>query len=140
MASVEFARFKKLLRSNGHFVTAPRMRLFGLLQNRPALTLKELINLEKEHDIVTVYRNVTLFEQLGIINRLRMGWNTKIELSDIFHHHHHHMTCVNCGRVVVLREDPEIETKIAHMSKRHYFKPLDHQLEIRGLCPSCQQK
>lgn len=139
MADVEFNRFKKLLKTSGHFMTKPRMRLFGLLQSYPALTLKELIRLTNKHDQVTVYRNVELFEQLGIINRLRLGWQTKIELSDVFQHHHHHMSCVNCGKVFVLKDSSVIENEIGRISRASGFKPLDHQLEIRGLCANCQK-
>lgn len=139
MADVEFSRFKKLLKDSGYFVTAPRMRLFGLLQNHPALTLKELIKLVKKHDQTTVYRNMDLFERLGIINRLRLGWHTKIELSDIFQHHHHHMSCVNCGKVWALKEDALIEAQIIKLANLKDFKAMDHQLEIRGLCKTCQK-
>lgn len=139
MADAEFLRFKKLLKQNGHFVTAPRMRLFGLLQIHPALTLKELINLIEKHDQVTVYRNMNLFESLGIINRLRLGWHTKIELSDIFKHHHHHLSCVSCGKVWTLKEDEVIEKQIGKLATAKNFKAMDHQLEIRGLCSACQK-
>lgn len=138
MADVEFLRFKKLLTSSGHFVTAPRTRMFGLLQHHPAVTVKELLKLVKKHDRSTVYRNMDLFERLGIINRLQLGWHTKIELSDIFQHHHHHMSCVNCGKVWDLSESPVIETQISQLAKEKNFKPMDHQLEIRGLCKACQ--
>ena len=137
MADVEFLRFKKLLKDSGHFVTAPRMRMFGLLQHHPALTLKELITLVKKHDQTTVYRNMDLFERLGIINRLRFGWHTKIELSDIFQHHHHHMTCVNCGKVWTLKEDELIEKQITKLVQKKNFVAKDHQLEIRGICKNC---
>lgn len=140
MADVEFLRFKKLLKSNGYFLTKPRMSLFGLLQHHPAPTLKELIRLTNKHDQVTVYRNIDLFDKLGIINRLRLGWHTKIELSDIFQHHHHHISCVNCGKVWVLAEDPLIEQQISNLTKAKQFMAMDHQLEIRGLCKSCQKK
>lgn len=139
MASVEFLRFRKLLKQNGHFITKPRMRLFGVLQNHRTLTLKELIKIINKHDQVTVYRNIDLFERLGIINRLRLGWHTKIELSDIFQHHHHHLSCVKCGKVFVLEDNAAIEQEITRISQRSGFKPMDHQLEIRGFCQTCQQ-
>ncbi|MES2971347.1 MAG: Fur family transcriptional regulator [Patescibacteria group bacterium] len=140
MADVEFERFKTLLRKHSYLVTQPRMRLFGYLQNHPAYTLKELIHLTKKHDPVTVYRNIDLFEKLGIINRIRLGWNTKIELSDIFQHHHHHMSCVSCGKIFILKDNDIIEQEIAKISQRSKFKPMDHQLEIRGLCHNCYTK
>lgn len=139
MADPEFLRFKGLLKQSGYFVTAPRMRLFGLLQNHPALTLKELIQLTKWHDQVTVYRNMNLFENLGIINRLRLGWHTKIELSDIFKHHHHHLSCIKCGKVWTLKEDDLIEKQITKLAGAKNFNAMDHQLEIRGLCNTCQK-
>lgn len=138
VSDIEFMRFKKLLKQEGYFVTAPRMRMFGLLQRHPALTLKELIRLTHKHDQVTVYRTVDLFERIGIINRLRLGWHTKIELSDLFQHHHHHVTCIRCGKIIDLEEDNDIENNIARLTKRLGFTPTDHQLEIRGYCQHCK--
>lgn len=138
MANVEFVRFKKVLKQNKHFVTQPRMRLFGLLQDNPAMSAVEIIEKTPKHDRVTVYRNLALFEQLGIITTLRIGAKTKVELSDMFHHHHHHMTCTNCSKVIILKENPRIEAEIARIGQGTSFKTTDHQLEIRGLCKSCQ--
>lgn len=139
MASKEFAKFKKLLKENNYFVTAPRMRAFGLLQNQPALSTKELIRLMKGFDQTTTYRTVELFEKLGIVTRVQLGWHSKIELSDAFQHHHHHLTCTNCGKVSVLQEDETIERRIRLLSQASGFKPTDHQLEIRGLCVDCRR-
>lgn len=138
MADVEFLRFKKLLKSSGYFVTRPRMSLFGYLQKHPSLTIKELIHLSKAYDQVTVYRNIDVFEKLGIINKLQLGWHTKIELSDIFYHHHHHLSCVRCARTWALKEDRTLESRISGIVAVRKFKIIDHQLEIRGLCPRCQ--
>ena len=140
MADTEFRRFKKLLTSKGYFMTRPRMRLFGLLQKHPALTFKQLLRLNSQHDPVTLYRNVELFENLGIINKLRLGWETKIEISDVFRHHHHHFTCVSCGQVINLKENAIIEKQIKNITRQLSLKAMDHQLEIRGLCPKCQSR
>lgn len=140
MADVEFERFKKIVKSQGYKMTPPRMRMFGYLQNHSALTLKKLISLVLQHDQVTVYRNVDLFEKLGVVTKIQIGRDIKIELSDMFRHHHHHMSCVNCDKVYVLRDNPAIEQQIARISKSSGFKPTDHSLEIRGLCQTCQTK
>ncbi len=137
--SVELDRFKQVLKNNGHFVTKPRLRLFGHLQNHKVVTVSQLISLLSHHDQATVYRNIKIFEGLGIISRLQLGWHSKLELSDTFQHHHHHMTCLKCGKVTVLNEDPAIEKQIEHMSARSNFKPIHHQLEIRGLCHICKK-
>jgi len=132
--------FKDLLKKHGYSLTAPRQKLFEVLQNHNACTIAELTSLLKEYDRATVYRTVKLFERLGIINRLQLGWRYKLELSDVFHHHHHHLTCTNCGKVTVLKEDKTIEERIKLLSASKSFEPLDHQLEIRGLCQNCTTK
>lgn len=114
------------------------MRLFALLQRFPALTLKELIRRSPKHDRATIYRNIDLFEKLGIITKLWLGWQTKIELSGIFQHHHHHLSCVNCNKVWILLEDTTIENRIDKLAKNRNFKAMDHQLEIKGICKNCQ--
>lgn len=132
------ALFKNLLKKNGFSITAPRVQLFQVLNNHNACTMTELSTLLTDYDRATVYRTVKLFEKLGIVNRLQLGWKYKLELSDVFHHHHHHLSCVNCGKVTVLPEDFRVEIGIKELSRQHGFKPLDHQLEIRGLCIDCQ--
>jgi Fe2+ or Zn2+ uptake regulation protein len=135
----ELKLFRKTLKKNGYFNTAARYRLFTVLQDHTSLTIRELIAKLDKHDQATVYRNIKLFEELGIINRLRLGWNSKLELSDIFHHHHHHFTCLNCGKVMILKDNPALERQISVISHKGGFQPLDHQLEIRGYCKECQK-
>ena len=135
----EIKLFRSLLKKNGHFITKPRIRLFAILQNHNTLTIHELIALLDRHDQATVYRNIKLFEELGILRRLQLGWHSKLELSDVFQHHHHHMTCTNCAKVYILRDNPVIESEIARISHNSSFRAIDHQLEIRGLCKNCAQ-
>lgn len=127
-----------LLKRQGHFATNPRLRLFRTLQKGGSFTTKALLKRLPQDDQATVYRNLKLFEELGVIRRLQAGWSSKFELSDIFQHHHHHLTCTKCGRVIVLRVNPALEEMISRMSVHSGFQPLDHQLEIKGLCRTCQ--
>jgi Fur family transcriptional regulator, ferric uptake regulator len=138
MTDIELKRFRKLLKANDCFITKPRYRLFVILQKFPALTLHELIAKLPQHDQVTVYRNIDLFEKLGIISRIRLGWNTKIELSDMFQRHHHHFTCLKCLKITNLPEDKIVEKRIDRLGIDTGLKITDHQLEIRGLCRICQ--
>ena len=136
----ETVLFADLLKKRGYSLTAPRRKLFEVLQHHNACTIAELTSLLDGFYRATVYRTVKLFEQLGIINRLQLGWKYKLELSDIFHHHHHHLTCSSCGKVIILKEDSIIEEQIKLLSASKDFKPLDHQLEIRGLCQNCSMR
>lgn len=127
-----------LLGRHNQFATKPRLELFGVLQNRGSFSIKELLGDLPDENQATLYRNLKLFEQLGVIRKLHIGWQARFELSDIFQHHHHHLTCSNCNRVIILRANPVLEEIIGRLSVKNGFLPTDHQLEIRGLCRACQ--
>ncbi|HVW23345.1 MAG TPA: transcriptional repressor [Candidatus Saccharimonadales bacterium] len=120
-------------------LTAARKTVFHALLDREAMNMSELVaTCQGQLDRATVYRTVELFEQIGIVQRLPMGWKYKIELTDKFNHHHHHLTCLNCGKVTALSEDDVLEDRLSALAKAHRFKAESHQIEIRGLCSDCQ--
>lgn len=88
-------------------------------------------------DRASLYRTIDLFERLGIVQRIYIGWKYKIELTDIFTHHHHHVSCLGCGKVVAITEETEIERLIHNLAAKHDFTAQNHQLEIRGYCKQC---
>lgn len=133
----ELGAFRQLLKRSGNFATGPRLLLFETLQTHPALTIGQLIKYLSKYDQATVYRNIKLFEELGIISRLRLGWESKLELSDKFQHHHHHITCTKCGSVITLKEDPLLEKRLAVLAQKYEFVQSDHQIEIKGVCKNC---
>lgn len=137
MEQVNFDKFKKLLRNEGHFVTKARLRLYAYLYHYPAITIKDLIVLAKKNDQSTIYRNIGLFEKLGIITRLRLGWHTKIELSDLFQKHHHHITCVRCGDVRATHDDKDLDATILEITNNYGYEMVEHHVEIRGICTKC---
>jgi len=131
---------KAFLKKNGSSLTKPRKLIFNLLLDREPQTMQVLASRASDQvDRATVYRTVELFERLGIVRRLNIGWKYKIELSDIFSEHHHHLHCTNCGRVVDLPANPMLETMIDSSAAKADFSPRGHQLEIYGLCPACSQ-
>lgn len=89
-------------------------------------------------DRASVYRTIQLFERLGIVQRLQVGWKYKLELTDVFHQHHHHATCVRCGKTTLLPEDAALEKRLKTITKNSSFLLQSHQLELSGLCPACQ--
>ena len=93
---------------------------------------------EGKADRATLYRTVELFERLGIVHRLNIGWKYKIELSEVFQGHHHHFYCVNCGRTYPLPNSAMLETMISSVAAKEGFSPRGHQLEINGLCANCR--
>lgn len=130
--------FQKTLKNSGQSLTKSRQVVFKSLQGQEPQTMQAVVKACKgKVDRASVYRNIALFERLGIVQRLQIGWKYKLELSDKFHHHHHHLTCLQCGRTFTLEEDQQLETQLRLLAARHRFKMRGHQLEIHGLCQNC---
>ena len=129
----------KLLRSQGYSLTNTRRLVYSLLANNEPLTMIELVRrCLPTIDRASVYRTVALYEQLGIAQRLYIGWKYKLELSNAFQAHHHHLSCTVCGNVIVLAEDIGLEQRLTALAQPHGYTMLDHQLEIKGVCLRCQ--
>lgn len=131
-------QLKKTLRNNGYSLTNPRQIVFDALQGAEPQTMQQVVKSCPEVDQSSVYRVIDLFIQLGIVQKLQMGWKYKLELSDEFHDHHHHLTCLRCGKIVPFEEGQEFEKYLQVIAKQHDFVAHEHQLEIQGLCSSCR--
>lgn len=136
---MHYDSLKALLKKNGASLTKPRQVVFDLLLNQEPQSMQVIVKrAEGKVDRATVYRTTELFERLGIVHRLNIGWKYKIELSDVFSEHHHHFYCTNCGRTYSLPANPMLETMINSVVSRDGFSPRGHQLEVYGLCANCQ--
>ena len=104
MASDNVEILKKTLVDNGYSLTRARLAVFELLNNNEPQTISQI--LAKANglvDRVSVYRNIELFEKLGIVRRIYLGWKYKLELSDKFFAHHHHLTALIAVRQLILK-------------------------------------
>jgi len=137
---MHYDNLKSILRKNDASLTKPRKVVFDLMLNQGPQSMQVLVQRAKgKVDRATVYRTIELFERLGIVRRLNIGWKYKIELSDLFTGHHHHMYCTNCGRMFDLPENPMLETMIDTVAAKSGFSPRGHQLEVFGLCTNCSK-
>lgn len=132
--------FEKHLKNAGYSLTSARKKVFGGLESHEPQTVNELVKrLVGQVDRASVYRTIALFEKLGVVQRLQMGWKYKLELSDLFNYHHHHITCSSCGKIVPLREDVLLESAIDSVAQEYGFTTVRHQLEIQGICKDCNK-
>jgi Fur family ferric uptake transcriptional regulator len=128
-----------VLQAHNKRVTSARISVYEALQGKEPLTMKELVALcEQRTDRASVYRTVELFEELAVVQRLQIGWKYKLELGHNFSYHHHHCTCQQCGRIIPLSENEQLELGLQQLADELHFKMLDHQVEIRGACADCQ--
>lgn len=101
-----------------------------------AQILRKLRNRGLDYDEKTVGDALDLF--------CRYGFAQKKEFQDrepVYEHfhlgqHHDHMICTRCGRVEEF-VNPEMEELQVRIAREKGFLPLQHRMEIYGLCPGC---
>jgi len=131
-------QLKNTLKQHGQSLTQARRIIFAALENKEPQTMREVVAACRGRvDRASVYRTIALFERLGIVQRLQIGWKYKLELGDAFHRHHHHLTCSRCGRTFALPEDQQLEKRLKTLAAAQDFAMQGHQLEIQGLCKNC---
>lgn len=139
--SKDISEFRSIIMKNGYRLTKAREETFKLLISQQPQTINEIIKKSKgKVDRVSIYRNIELFEKLGIINRVYTGWKYKIELSDDFVAHHHHLNCIKCDKVIDIEDEDHIDEFIQSTAEKVGFTPRRHLFEIDGICRECNNK
>lgn len=129
-------RLKDKLRTSGYSLTSARQKIYNALKDSP-LGMASLEAILPTVNRASIYRNVKLFESLGIVHKLYVGWKYKVELTSAYHRHEHHMHCLKCGVIIPLPADPSLELQIESIAQKHGFSQAEHQLNISGHCANC---
>jgi Fur family ferric uptake transcriptional regulator len=136
----------KDLRKAGLKVTLPRLKILEILESNHTRHLsaediyKNLIDLNEDIGLATVYRVLTQFEGAGLVTRHHFEDGMAVfELNQGAHHDH--IVCLDCGRVEEF-SDTAIEARQNEVAARLQFKIRDHSLILYGHCerPSCPNR
>ncbi len=84
----------------------------------------------------TVYRNLTLLAQEGVLVRMPFP----VERYDAETHPHSHFRCRGCGRVFDLSLDYEAALDQAAAGLIPGFRVEGHDLTFTGLCDQCREE
>lgn len=81
----------------------------------------------------TVYRNLSLFEQLDIVETTDLNGERIYRLNCSKGDHHHHLICLSCGKSRLIDICP-LDALSEHPSE---FMITDHKFELYGYCKEC---
>ena len=130
-------KFHELLREHGKSITQPRSKLFEyLLKSGPVPVPQFMRDNAGIADRASLYRALTMFQKLGIIEERIIRGKRVIELSDLYDAHHHHLTCNNCGKSIAITM-PDIERDLIELCRTYGFEADSHVIEASGLCQDC---
>ncbi|MEN1969737.1 Fur family transcriptional regulator [Lentibacillus sp. N15] len=127
------------LKEQGYKMTKQRKDILGFFTNADGYrTAKDLIRyMEPTYPGIsfdTVYRNLHLFNKIGILETTELN-NEKLFRISCTTHHHHHFICKDCGKTKEINVCPMEDVVTKALAN---YRIEGHKFEIYGLCPACQ--
>jgi Fe2+ or Zn2+ uptake regulation protein len=107
------------------------------------LTIPEISQHDAELAASSIYRNLTVLEQVGVVRRLlTAGDFAHYELAeDLTERHHHHLVCSSCGAVEDFEAPSKLEQAVRSTQRQIQdcvgFQTESHLVDLIGLCADC---
>ena len=133
-------------RKNGYKITPQRQEILQAFMdnnNNQPLSAEEVHRKVVERypniSLDTVYRNLNVFLEIGIISKLsfREG-KSRYELD--LGKHHHHLVCLKCGLTEVIDYCPFKFLEVEKIEEEKKFEITKHSFEIFGYCQLCRER
>ena len=103
-------------------------------QHRP-LSIFEFKKNFPEYNESTLYRNLEIFEQQGIISKVRL--NEEFNMFEFNGpNHHHHFVCENCHKITCI-DLCGFDLKMKDKLQKLGITQIKHKIEFSGLCKEC---
>lgn len=137
---MKFSELKRILKLHDLRVTDCRLDILELFIGvQRALTIKDLEEHFHEYDRVTLYRNLAIFTENGVLHKIpndsgmiTYGLCYDTCSSEGHHHNHLHFKCDECGSIECL------DVSVPHISIPGY-QINEANLILTGMCKSCGQ-
>ena len=127
------------IRSARMRITKPRLAIIESLQSHDGP-----VSIERIHqgmgtgvcDLVTVYRCLAAFEQLGMVRRSYLHNGTCLYELTLLTPRHYHIICKSCGATD--RVDYFPVEGIERLLHERGYAEISHVVEFFGVCPNCR--
>jgi Fe2+ or Zn2+ uptake regulation protein len=126
------------LKKRGYKITRQREAILTVLSegDHQLLTAQEIfkrvLSIGPGTNFSTVYRNLELLLQEGIVRKVELDREASYYELDHNEDHHHHLICRGCGFIQTTDFCP-----FDQLEDEHGFVPVDHSFEVYGYCKDC---
>ena len=127
------------IRQAGMRITKPRLAIVESMQQHEGPVSIERIHQQMGPavcDLVTVYRCLAAFEQLGMVRRSHLHNGTCLYELTLRKTRHYHIVCKGCGSTD--RVDYFPVEGIERLLQDRGYADVSHVVEFFGICPKCQ--
>jgi Fur family transcriptional regulator, zinc uptake regulator len=129
-----------LLKEKGYKYTEKRKDLITLFaREKRYLSAKDVQESLKNQypglSFDTIYRNLTTFVELGLLEETEWEGERKFRFTCSHNEHHHHLICLKCGGTKSIHTCP---MEVLN-SELNGFDVTGHKFEIYGYCSDCKQ-
>ncbi|WP_240376635.1 Fur family transcriptional regulator [Bacillus piscicola] len=128
------------LKDKGYKYTDKREMMLRLIdKEKRYMTAKEvLIAMQELYPHIsfdTVYRNLSVFEEMAILEMTEFDGEKRYRFNCSLSSHHHHIICLECGKTQHIKACP---MEWLEESVESQFSVTGHKFEIYGCCADCQ--
>lgn len=133
--------WRATLRAKGYRLTPQRELVLAAVEKlghaTPDDVLAEVRESSSAVNLSTVYRNLEVLEELGLVHHAHLSDRTATYHSAA-EHEHFHLVCRKCERVVSV--DPGVAAPLVERLRNDYrFEPDLGHLTVFGSCTSCEE-
>ena len=132
---------ESLLKNHGLKITSARIAVLSVLEsNHLPLSAEKIYELTKKEglNLSTVYRTLNSFAEAGLVKK-EINQDKESIFSLESEEDNHVLICTKCHKTVKLEGCPYHEVNEAIESQTGFLLQ-DHNTEIYGICPDCQNK
>ena len=132
------------MKQAGQRYTPVRRTIVEVMVNSSTpLTIGDLLDQLTEIPQSSLYRNLAVLEQAGVVVRVRTSGDTgRYELSERLAGHHHHLICSRCGAmkdiVVPSNMEKRLDESLHEIAKSEGYAMQHHRLDVVGVCKKCR--
>ena len=133
------------LASVSHRYTANRRAVVDALLDLPGpATIAEVLAAGDGLAQSSTYRNLVVLEQVGVVHRIvTSDDHARFELTEeITGEHHHHLICEQCGTIIDVLLEAELErtleASLARAAEANGFAGQHHRVDLIGSCQDCR--